>query len=295
MTVLQFDQVGTRLYETGVDKGVLYIPDGTGAYVNGYAWNGLTTVTESPDGAEANPQYADNIKYLNLLSVETFGGTIEAFTYPPQFAQCDGTAIPQTGVNVGQQPRKSFGFSYRTRLGNDVLAEAYGYKLHLVYGALASPSEKAYGTINDSPDPIAFSWDFTTTAVAVSGAQPTSLITIDSSLVGASALTALENLLYGTDGTNARLPLPDEVIALFAGAITSATPTKPAWTAATHTITIPTVTGIKYVNDATGVTLAPGALVLTTGQSIIVRAQALPTYAIPAGVDTDWQYNYADT
>jgi hypothetical protein len=210
---LVWDATGDRLYETGVDRGVLYIPDNTGVYGAGVAWNGLTTVTETPAGADANAQYADNIKYLNLLSAETFGGTIEAFTYPDEFGQCDGTAAPKPGLLLGQQGRHAFGLSYRTRLGNDLEGVDHGYKLHLLYGALAAPSEKAYATINDSPAAIAFSWAISTTPVQVTGYKPTSLIVVDSTVVDPADLTALEALLYGATGA-ATLPLPDEVIAL---------------------------------------------------------------------------------
>lgn len=212
---LVWDKVGERFYETGVDRGVLYLPNGSGVYDKGYAWNGLVTVTESPDGAEANPQYADNIKYLNLVSPENFGGTIEAFTYPEEFAVCDGTAQPKKGVSIGQQGRKTFGLSYRTRKGNDVAGNDLGYKLHLAYSCLAAPSEKAYSTINDSPEPITFSWEFSTTGVPVTGALPTALITIDSTKVDSAALVALETALYGKSGTYPALPLPDAVIAMF--------------------------------------------------------------------------------
>lgn len=215
--LLVWDQTTERVYETGVDRGVLYIPDGTGAYNTGFAWNGLTAVTESPSGAESNKQYADNRVYLNLVSAEEFGGTIEAFTYPEEFLQCDGTALPKTGVAVGQQVRKSFGLSYRTRIGNDVDGDAHGYKLHLVYGALASPSEKAYNTVNDSPEAVPFSWEFSCTPVDVTGLRPTSILTIDSTKVAPADLTALEALLYGDDvgPTEPELPLPDDVLALF--------------------------------------------------------------------------------
>jgi hypothetical protein len=215
MVPLTWDQVGERLYETGVDHGVLYIPDATGVYIKGYAWNGLTTVTESPTGAEATPQYADNIKYLNLISAEEFGGTIEAFTYPEEFAQCDGTALPSVGVTVGQQNRKVFGLCYRTRVGNDIDGTDFGYKLHLLYGAQAAPSEKAYGTINDSPEAIAFSWEITTTPVPVTDLKPTALLTINSTEVDADTLASLEDILYGAASVEPRLPLPDEVIDLF--------------------------------------------------------------------------------
>jgi len=217
MAPLTWDQVGERLYETGVDHGVLYIPDQAGVYNTGVAWNGLTTVTESPSGAEPNAQYADNIKYLNLISAEEFGATIEAFTYPEEFAQCDGTDVPAPGVSVGQQGRKMFGLSYRTRVGNDVDGTEHGYKLHLIYGAQASPSEKAYATINDSPEAISFSWDVTTTPVPVTGHKPTSLLVVDSTVVDAADLASLEALLYGNGATPAALPTPDAVIALFAG------------------------------------------------------------------------------
>lgn len=221
---LKWDQTGEREFETGVDHGVLYIPDNTGVYASGVAWNGLTTATESPSGAESNKQYADNIPYLNLKSAEEFGLTIEAFMYPDEFGQFDGSGQPEPGVYVGQQSRKSFGLSYRTLKGNDLEGTDAGYKLHLVYGCDAAPSEKAYATINDSPEAITFSWELTTTPVAVTGMKPTAHITIDSTKVAPAALTALEEILYGKDATTTpvasavapRLPLPDEVIALFA-------------------------------------------------------------------------------
>lgn len=215
MAELQWDLTGERQFETGVDHGVLYLPDGTGAYSLGVAWNGLVSVTESPSGAESNKQYADNRVYLNLMSAEEFGATIEAFMYPEEFEQCDGTANPKIGVSVGQQARKAFGLSYRTKLGNDVDGNNHGYKLHLVYGALAAPSEKAYTTVNESPEPITFSWELTTTPVEVSGLEPTAIMTINSTKVDAASLASLEDLLYGTESGEAELPLPDDVIALF--------------------------------------------------------------------------------
>lgn len=214
MSKLVWDKTGERLYETGVKQGVLYPMDAKGTYPKGVAWNGLTNVTESPSGAEATALYADDIKYLNLMSNEEFGGTIEAYTYPDEFAECDGSASLAAGVYIGQQPRKTFGFCYRTTLGNDVESNAHGYKLHLVYGALASPSEKAYATINDSPEAITFSWEFSTTPVNVTGFKPTACLTIDSTKVDVGKLAALEKILYGDDAdeaTTARLPLPDEV------------------------------------------------------------------------------------
>lgn len=216
--LISWDGVGEKIYETGVDHGVLYIPTALGVYDTGFAWNGLVSVTETPSGAEANPQFADNIKYLNLLSAEEFGGTIEAFTYPDEFGQCDGTAEAEVGVVVGQQSRKSFGLSFRTKVGNDVDGTDHGYKLHLVYGALVSPSEKAYQTINESPEAITFSWEFTTTPAPVTGFKPTSLIIIDSTKVAPADLAALELILYGDSvgPVQPKLPTPDEVIALFA-------------------------------------------------------------------------------
>jgi hypothetical protein len=216
--VLTWDQVGERFYETGVDKGVLYLPDNSGVYGMGFAWNGLITVTESPSGAESSPQYADNIKYLNLTSIEEFGGTIEAFTYPDEFAFCDGSAVPRVGVYLGQQNRRVFGLCYRTRKGNDIQGNDLGYKLHLAYGCKVSPSEKAYSTINDTPEALTFSWEFTTTPVPVTGHKPTSIITIDSTEVDATALAALETELYGAVAAAPSLPLPDEIITMFAPA-----------------------------------------------------------------------------
>ena len=214
MSKLVWDKTGERLYETGVKQGVLYPMDAKGTYPKGVPWNGLTNVTESPSGAEATALYADDIKYLNLMSNEEFGGTIEAYTYPDEFAECDGSASIATGVYIGQQARKTFGFCYRTTIGNDVESNAHGYKLHLVYGALASPSEKAYATINDSPEAITFSWEFSTTPVNVTGFKPTACLTIDSTKVDAEKLAALEKILYGDDADDtavARLPLPDQV------------------------------------------------------------------------------------
>lgn len=214
MSKLVWDQTGERLYETGVKKGVLYVQDSGGTYPKGVVWNGLTTVTESPSGAEATPLYADDIKYLNLMSTEELGGTIEAYTYPDEFAECDGSASIATGVLIGQQPRKTFGMAYTTTLGNDVDSNAHGYKLHLIYGALASPSEKSYSTINDSPEAITFSWEFSTTPVNVAGFKPTANIVIDSTKTTPEKLTALEKILYGDTETEARLPLPDEVASI---------------------------------------------------------------------------------
>ena len=211
MSKIVWDETGKRFYETGVKQGVLYPQDTSGAYPKGVAWNGLTAVTESPSGAEASPLYADDIKYVNLRSAEEFGATIEAYTYPDEFAACDGSAELTPGVTIGQQKRSAFGLSYRTTLGNDIAENDYGYKLHLIYGATASPSEKAYATINDSPEAITFSWEVTTTPVAVQGFKPTASLTIDSTKVDAEKLAALEAILYGSDSEEAYLPLPDKV------------------------------------------------------------------------------------
>lgn len=217
MPKLEWDKIGERLYETGIDHGVLY-PYASGTPGTGVAWNGLTSVTESPSGAESNPQYADNIKYLNLRSVEEFGGTIEAFTYPDEWAECDGSKSPSKGVYFGQQTRKMFGLSYRTKLGNDTEGDDYGYILHLVYGATASPSERQYQTVNDSPEPTTLSWEFDTQAVAVEGYKPVAHIEINSKLVDATKLAAFEKKLYGDTDTEASLPLPAEVLTLFPSA-----------------------------------------------------------------------------
>jgi hypothetical protein len=220
MSKIVWDKTGERFYETGVKYGVLYIPT-DGVYSKGVAWNGLTAVTESPSGAEATPLYADDTKYLNLMSNEEFGATIEAYTYPDEFAECDGSASIATGVTIGQQSRKTFGLCYRTTLGNDTDGNDHGYKLHLIYGALASPSEKGYSTINDSPEAITFSWEVTTTPVSVTGFKPTASITIDSTKANAEKLTALEKILYGSDdepATEPRLPLPDEIASLMEAA-----------------------------------------------------------------------------
>ena len=218
MSKLKWDQAGEKFYETGVSNGVLY-PLTNGAYPEGVAWNGLTAVNENPSGAEATPLYADNIKYLNLMSAEEFGATIEAYTYPDEFGVCNGEAELAKGVSIGQQARKLFGLSYQTKVGNDQNNDL-GYKIHLIYGALAAPSEKAYATINDSPEAITFSWEISTTPVEVEGFKPTASLVIDSTIVDADALTRLKNVLYGTDGsqgtegTTARLPLPDEVLSI---------------------------------------------------------------------------------
>ena len=213
MPKIKWDQTGERLYETGVSKGVLY-PYANNTYAKGVAWNGLINVSESPEGAEATPLYADNIKYLNLMSAEEFKATIEAYTYPDEFAACNGEASLETGVSIGQQKRSQFGLSYQTKIGNDVDSEL-GYKIHLVYGALAAPSEKAYATVNDSPEAITFSWEISTTPVEVPGFKPTASLVIDSTKVDPTKLAEFEKKLYGDETTEATLPLPSEVATLF--------------------------------------------------------------------------------
>lgn len=292
MTVLEWDAVGERLYETGVDKGVLYVRDANGDYPEGVAWNGLTTVTESPTGAESNKQYADNIVYLNLISTEEFGATIEAFTYPPEFEECDGTAL-QNGVAIGQQARKVFGLAYRTRVGDDIDGTDAGYKLHLVYGALAAPSEKAYATINDSPEAITFSWEVSTTPVSVTGMKPTALLTIDSTKVDPTDLATLEDILFGSVGDDASLPLPDAVLAIFGAGITDVDlgtyANQPSYNSGTHVVTLPAVTGVTW--KINGVNKSPGAQpALGVGESAEITAHAASGYNLVG--DADWLFDY---
>ena len=230
MSKLTWDAVGERFYETGTKQGVLYLQE-NGVYSTGVAWNGLSAVTDSPDGAEANDIYADDIKYLSIRSAENYKATIEAYTFPDEFAECDGSATLMDGVTIGQQPRKPFGFSWVTTIGNDTKYEDYGYKIHLVWGATASPSEKSYQTINDSPEAVQFSWEVDTIPVAVTGHKPTAMMVIDSTKFPPQQdgkknvkLKAIEDVLYGTDGegsgtgTAPRLPLPDEVLSIIQNA-----------------------------------------------------------------------------
>lgn len=289
MTKLTWDQVGEKFYETGVDQGVLYLPNSTGVYNNGFPWNGLVSVSESPSGAESNKQYADNTVYLNLVSAEEFSATVEAFTYPEEFAECDGTAVPAAGVYVGQQRRKSFGLSYRTRIGNDIDAADYGYKLHLIYGALAAPTEKAYTTINDSPEAITFSWELSTTPIEVgSGLKPTATLTIDSTKVAANKLADLENLLYGTAGVDPQLPTPAAVIAMFNGSLIEVVSvTAPTYNSTTHVITIPVVTGVEYFVDGVKKT---GTVTIT--KDTVVTAAPATGYKFPLVTDDDWYFDF---
>ena len=214
MTAIEWDKTGDRMYETGLDHGVLYPMTDDGKYGTGVPWNGLTSVSEKPSGAEASAQYADNIKYLNLVSAEDFSATIEAFTYPPEFAECDGSASPIPGVTIGQQKRKLFGLSYRTKVGSDTKGQDAGFKLHLIYNCLAAPSEKTYNTVNDSPEAMSFSWELSTTQEKVSGYNPSATLVIDSTKTDQTKLKALMDKLYGTANGEPTLPSPDEVIAM---------------------------------------------------------------------------------
>lgn len=265
MAKLMWDKIGERLYETGVKNGVLFVQS-AGAYPLGVAWNGLTAVTESPSGAESSPLYADDIKYINLMSAEEFGATIEAYTYPDSFAQCDGSEELSTGVVIGQQTRNTFGLAYRTTLGNDVSGEGYGYKLHLIYGATAAPSEKAYASINDSPEAITFSWELTTTPVAVTGKKPTASLVIDSTKVDPAKLAALELILYGNTGVDPRLPLPDEVASIFASAAPSALSLTTSVPAADATAVVASANIVLTFNNK----ILEEAIILTTAAGVIV-------------------------
>lgn len=281
---IDWDKIGERRYETGVDHGVLYKPNDSGVYDVGVAWNGLTAVTESPEGAEATAQYADNMKYLNLISAEDFKATIEALTYPDEFEECNGFASPVPGIAVGQQTRKSFGFAYRTKIGTDLNPDA-GFKIHLVYNATAAPSEKAYATVNDSPEAMALSWECSTVPVnAGDDLKPTSTITLDSTVLPEDAMSELLDILYGTDSTEPRLPMPIEVFELFAGGVlvhvTVVAPTETG-----GVITIPTVTGIAYLINGEVVT---GSVTIT--EDTIVQAVPTHGYVFNKPYDADWLF-----
>lgn len=280
MSKLVWDKLDERTYETGVDHGVLYPYDANAVdkYGKGVVWNGLTNVSESPEGAEVTALYADNIKYLNLMSTEEFKATIEAYTYPDEFAACNGEAELATGISIGQQKRNTFGVSYRTKIGNAEDSEA-GYKLHLIYGCLAAPSEKAYGTVNDSPEAITFSWEISTTPVEVSGFKPTASLVIDSTKVDPDKLQVLEDILYGTAGTDARLPLPDEVASIMTGKpvasieITTA-PTKTTYTAGESFDATGMVITATYEDETTavvtGYTYTPTGALATTDTAVTI-------------------------
>lgn len=271
MSQIIWDKAGERLYETGVKNGVLYVQDNNGLYPQGVAWNGLISVTESPSGAEPTPLYADDMKYLNLVSAEEFAASVEAYTYPDEFAACDGSVELATGMFIGQQARSQFGLAYRTTIGNDVAGESFGYKLHLIYGALAAPSERAYASINDAPEAITFSWELTTTPVAVTGKKPTASIVIDSTKVDSAKLAALELILYGNVGVDPRLPAPDEVASL----LTEAAPSALA------------LSTIVPADDATGVSVSAN-IVMTFNNEIAEESIVVMTDlgAIVAGAKT---------
>lgn len=293
MTKLVWGGSGDRRFETGVDRGVLFLIH-NGQYDEAHAWNGLTAVTKTPSGAEPTSLYADNKKYLSLRSAEDFGFTIEAYSSPVAFDQCDGSASPVAGVSLGQQGRSLFGFSWRTRVGNDVDGSDFGYKIHLAYGATASPSEKAYETINESPDAITLSWEATTTPIEIDGFKPTAIVTIDSTLVSAADLANFEAVLYGTPGSNARMPLPDEVITFFnATANTLVTPAAPTFVASTGVITIPTTTGVTYRRADTNAVVTGTVTIPTAGATLGIKAVPKPGYSFPAMADTYWAFTRA--
>ena len=292
MAKLTWDAIGERLYETGVDQCVLY-PVSSNAYPQGFAWNGVTGVTESPSGADATPIYADNIKYLNLRAAEEFGATLTAYTYPDEFAACDGSASPVKGITVGQQSRKAFGLCYRTRLGNDTEGSDYGYKLHMVYGLTASPSERGYATINDSPEAIEFSWEMNSTPVQVAGLKPTSVVTISSEDFAPAQMTALEDILYGTDNTDARLPLPDEIIELMgAGSNYEIT-----LNAANVTVQVGKSVSLKATTVPANktVTWSSGTPAKATVANGVVTGVAEGTSVITASITDDDSNTYTDT
>lgn len=290
MTRITWAAPGQKKWKTGVDRGVLFLRDGAGVYNQGVAWPGLTTVTESPSGAESNKQYADNSVYANLKSAEEFSATIEAFNYPLEFEACDGTAELVPGVKMGQQGRESFGFSYRVLLGDDLTSDA-GYEVHLIYGADAAPSEVAHATVNDSPELAAFSWECTTTPVAVTGFKPTAHVTVSSLEVDPADLTALEDILYGTVGADPRLPLPDEVATIIGGATAvnmNLAANQPTFANATGIVTLPAVTGVQW--KVNGVNKAPGAQpAIAVGQTAEVDAVPVDnTYTLSG--DTDFSF-----
>lgn len=292
MTPLTWDNVGEHIYETGVDHGVLYRPDESGDYTDGVAWSGLETVTESPTGADSTKTYADNIPYLNLISAEIFGGTIQAYTYPDEFSEFDGGYSPSPGIVIGQQHRPTFGLCYRTLVGDELTGTEKGFKLHLLYGLTAAPSEKAYNTVNDTPEAISFSWTVSSIPVPVSGRKPTSILTIDSTKVDADVLQDLMDILYGASATP-RMPLPDEVFAMFAATLTEVnmdtSANQPTYDSGTHVVTLPSVTGVQW--KINGVNKSPGAQpAMTSGQTSHVLAT--PTAGHQLQGDTDWSFDY---
>lgn len=293
MTKLEWDKVGEREYETGVSNGVLYSPDTSGVFPagSGVPWSGLTAVTESPGGAESTKVYADNIAYLNLISAEDYNATIEALMSPVEFDKHDGTASPVPGLTIGQQARKPFGFSWQTRIGNDLEAQDYGFKIHIVYGATAAPSEKNYATINDTPEAMPLSWELSTTPVNVPGFKPSAKLTISSKTTPPAVLQTIMDILYGTEGVDARLPQPAEIIQLLAGSSTEVEPLAPTATAA-GLITIPTVPGVRYRrNDTKAPVTGTVQISGPVGSSLFITAEAVDgTYKFAAGSDDDWKF-----
>lgn len=287
MAVLTWDTAGAKRFETGVDKGVLYKRDANGNYNIPAAWIGLTAVTESPSGAESSKSYADNKVYANIISAEDFSATLEAFTYPDAFMACDGTAELAPGVMIGQQNRETFGLAYRTKVGNDVAGVNFGYKLHLMYGGMAAPAERAYSTINDSTEPMPLSWDISTTPVDVPGKNPTAILTIDSTKVSASKLADLENVLYGTAGVDGRLPLPSEVASIVGTTLVAVEATAPTYNSTTKQITIPSITGIDYFINGVKKT----GLVTITADTV-VTATPSAGYKFTPTSDDDWTIKF---
>lgn len=291
MPQITWDADGERLYETGVDRGVLFVQNEAGAYGTGVAWNGLTAVTQSPSGAEPTPIYADNIQYLNLISNEIFAATIEAYTYPVEFYPCDGAASPAPGLTVGQQTRRGFAFSYRTLVGNDLVGTDFGYKIHIVYGAKASPSERAAATVNETPEAATLSWEVSTTPVPIPGFKPSAILTIDSTTTSAAAMKEIEDALYGTASTEPRLLMPQEAIDIINGVATTVTPVAPTFALYNldATITIPVVTGVNYAVDGVPAT---GTVVIT--DVAVVTATAATGYTIASGATTTWTFDPED-
>lgn len=294
MTKILWDQTGEKKFETGVDHGVLFLRDETGAYTDGVAWNGLTTVTQSPSGAESNKHYADNQVYLNLVSNEEYSATIEAFTYPDEWEQCDGSVEVVPGVTVGQQDRAVFGFSWRSLIGNDTQGTRHGFKIHLVWGGQAAPSERAHETINENVEPMPFSWEVSTTPVAFvdeanENLRPTAHIAVDSTKISAAKLKELTDILYGTEGQDPRLPSPDEVIAIIGNTTTSVSPTTPNYDQSTKVLTIPTKAGVDYYIAGAKVPAGTRTLTQDTG----VTAKPAPGYKFPNNADDYWLYKIA--
>lgn len=291
MSQLTWDKIGERYYETGVSNGVLYLPNAMGIYTQGHAWNGLTGVTSSPSGAESSKQYADNIPYLNMTSAEEYGGTIEAFYSPKAFDQCDGTAKPIPGLSIGQQSRKSFAFSWQTLIGNDIDGQDHAYKIHVAYGAQAAPSEKAYATVNESPEAVTLSWTFTTTPVPITpeiivegrALKPTAYLAFDSRDFTTAKMQELKDILYGTSSTEPRLPSPRELITIMQTSLTEVTPQVPTFDDTDNELIIPDQTGVVYL--ANGVVIT-GTHILE--ESVTITAIPAAGYKFPNVIQTQW-------